>query len=245
MSFNFGISAESAVRNTRRSLAPWNIYDVKFMGVETRSFQGKKDPTASYKVLDIKFENEDGYYTKTLFYPKDGDTKRRSYKRNNGSEGFMPSNFESLIGIIHQTVQVICGQEGYAKFNTAAAKCKDFDMFVKLLMQITDKKKGTETKLKLVGRNRDGKVVADIPNVVGINPNAEHVADDSDNDTGERFISDNYIGNKLFFSEYEEGKRAEYLKAKPTNMESKETPLTDVAGIDKAPEDDFDIESLL
>lgn len=41
MSFNFGISAESAVRNARRPLAPWNIHDVKFIGVETRTFQGK------------------------------------------------------------------------------------------------------------------------------------------------------------------------------------------------------------
>ena len=32
MAFNFGISADSAVRNTRRPLTPWNIHDVKFMG---------------------------------------------------------------------------------------------------------------------------------------------------------------------------------------------------------------------
>lgn len=41
MAFNFGISAESAVRNSRRPLAPWGIYDVKFMGCEVREFAGK------------------------------------------------------------------------------------------------------------------------------------------------------------------------------------------------------------
>ena len=89
---------------------------------------------------------------------------------------------------------------------------------MKAFIQITDRKKGVETKLKLIGRNRDGKVVADIPNIVAINPNAENIAEDSSNDSGERFISDNYIGNKLFFSDYEEREREKYLKAKPTEM---------------------------
>lgn len=41
MNFNFGITAESAVKNVRRPLAPWNIYDVKFMGCEVKEFKGK------------------------------------------------------------------------------------------------------------------------------------------------------------------------------------------------------------
>ena len=240
MSFNFGISAESAVRNARRPLSPWNIYDVKFMGVETRTFQGKKDPSATYQVFDIKFENEDGYFTKTVYFPKDGDTKRRPYTRSNGTTGYMPSSLESLLGIVHQTVQVLCGDDGYARFREVAGKCKDFNTFLKAFIQITDKKKGTETKLKLVGRNRDGKVFADIPNVVGINPNAENIAEDSENDNGERYIADNYIGQKLYFTDYEEGKRNEYLNSKPTTIKT-EDPL----GIDKPSEDTFDLDNLL
>lgn len=243
MSFNFGLSAGSVVRNTRTQLKPWNIYDVKFVGVEARSFAGKKDPNATYKVFDIKFESEDGYFNKTIFYPKDGDTVRRSYNRSNGSKGYMPSNFESLIAIIHQTVQVLCGEEGYTKFNEIAGKCKDFDTFLKAFIQITDRKKGVETKLKLIGRNRDGKVVADIPNIVAINPNAENIAEDSSNDSGERFISDNYIGNKLFFSDYEEREREKYLKAKPAEMKA-EDPISDISGIDES-DDNFNLDSLL
>ena len=71
--FNFGISAESAVRNTRRPLSAWNIHEVEFKGCEIREFDGKKDPTAHYKVLAINFENEDGYFSLTNFFPKDGD----------------------------------------------------------------------------------------------------------------------------------------------------------------------------
>ena len=53
MSFNFAISSDSAVRNSRRPLAPWEIHDVKFKGAEIREFNGKKDPNAHYKLLSI------------------------------------------------------------------------------------------------------------------------------------------------------------------------------------------------
>ena len=55
MSFNFAISSDSAVRNTRRLLTPWEIHDVKFKGAEIREFNGKKDPNAHYKLLSIKY----------------------------------------------------------------------------------------------------------------------------------------------------------------------------------------------
>ena len=41
MAFNFGISADSAVRNARRPLAPWQIHEVTFSGCEIREFSGK------------------------------------------------------------------------------------------------------------------------------------------------------------------------------------------------------------
>lgn len=41
MAFNFGISNDSAVRNTRQQLKPWGIYDVEFKGCEIREFDGK------------------------------------------------------------------------------------------------------------------------------------------------------------------------------------------------------------
>mgnify|MGYP003489505553 FL=1 len=96
------------------------------------------------------------------------------------------------------------------------------------MIKITDKVKGKETKLKLIGKNRDGRVVADIPRIVGINKQ------------GESFISDNYIGDKLFFSDYEETQRAKYTKATPTEM-----PVNEVAVETPAKDDDLDLEDLL
>ncbi len=230
MGFNFGISADSAVRSTRRPLAPWNIYDVKFMGCEIKEFDGKKDPSAHYKVLAINFENEDGFHQVSLFFPKAGDDERRTYSSKNGGELVNPSNFEELMAKVKQTAQVLT-PAGFEKMQAASAKFKSFDDVAKALIAVTDKVKGTETKLKLVGRNRNGKVVASTPNVAGVY-------------NGELYIADNYIGDKLFFNEYEEGERQKYLSAKPTDMKAEE-PIADVAGIDTPTEDAFDLESLL
>ena len=231
--FNFGISKESAVKTVRPQLKPWNIYDVKFAGCEVREFAGKKDPSVTYKVLDIKFENEDGYFTVTKFFPKEGDEIRREVDGKNGGKRELASNFEELMNIVKQTAEVLT-PEGFKKMQEASAKFKSFDDVAKALITITDKVKGTATKIKLVGRNRDNRVVAEIPNITSVFD-------------GVATITDNYIGNKLFFSDYEEGKRAEYLKSKPTDMkEAKADPIMSVeAPAATADDSEFNLDDLL
>lgn len=230
MAFNFGIDDKPVVRNTRQQLKPWNIYDVKFTGCEIREFDGKKDPTAHYKVLAINFENEDGVFSVNQFFPKEGDDVRRSYDGKNGGKVEMPSNFETLMAIVKQTAMVL-NPKGFEAMQAASSKFKSFDDVASALIKITDKVKGTETKLKLIGRNRDGKVVAEIPRILGINKE------------GEAFVADNYIGSKLFFSDYEEGKRAEYLNSKPTDMEKKDD-LDNIASEQENNDDEFDLANL-
>ena len=183
--------------------------------------------------MDIKFENEDGYFTVTKFFPREGDDERRSYDGKNGGKVVMPSSFEELMALVKQTGQVL-NPEGFEKMQKASAKFKSFEDVAKSLKAITDKCIGTETKLKLVGRNRDGKVVAEIPRIVAINKQ------------GESFIADNYIGNKLYFSDYEETQRTKYLNAKPTEMKASEDPLakSETAEIDSSNEE-FSLDSLL
>lgn len=229
---NFAISKESAVRNVRRQLAPWNIYDVTFVGCEVREFKGTKDPNVTYQVLDIKFENEDGYFTVTRFFPKQGDDVRRKLPNKKGGEREVASNFEELMNIVKQTAEVLT-PEGFKKMSELSSKFRSFDDVAKALIAITDKVKGTKTKIKLVGRTRDNRVVAEIPTITSV---FEGVAT----------ITDNYIGNKLFFTPYEEGKRNEYLKGTPTDMEKvpASDPLMGVAQETPA-EEELDLESLL
>lgn len=226
MAFNFGISAESAVRSTRRPLSAWNIHEVEFKGCEIREFAGRKDPSAQYKVLAINFEGEDGYFSLTNFFPKDGDEVRREFDGKNGGKVVMPSNFEVLMAVVKQTAQVLT-PSGFEKMQAASSKFRNFDDVAKALIQITDKVKGTKTKIKLIGKNRDGKVVADIPRIVAINKE------------GEAFISDNYIGDKLFFTDYEETQRSKYVNATPTEMPS--DPIVEAT----KEEPEFDLNDLL
>ena len=211
--FNFGISKESAIKTVRPQLKPWNIYDVKFLGCEVREFAGKKDPSVAYKVLDIKFENEEGYFTVTKFFPKAGDDKRKEVNTKNGGKRELPSNFEELMNVVKQTAEVLT-PEGFKKMSELSAKFKSFDDVAKALIAVTDKVKGCETKIKLVGRNRDNRVVAEIPNITSVFD-------------GESKITDNYIGDKLFFSNYELDQRDAYLKAAPTDMKEKEETKKD------------------
>jgi hypothetical protein len=230
--FNFGISKESAVKTVRPQLKPWNIYDVKFMGCEVREFAGKKNPNEVYKVLDIKFENEDGYFTVTKFFPKQGDDVRREVDAKNGGKRELASNFEELMNVVKQTAEVL-NPGGFKKMSELSSKFKSFDDVANTLVKITDRVKGCDTKIKLVGRNRDNRVVAEIPNITGVFD-------------GVATITDNYIGNKLFFSDYEEKKRAEYLNSTPTTMseKAKVDPLMDT---DDLPMDDseLDLDNLL
>lgn len=231
--FNFGISKESAVKTIRPQLKPWNIYDVKFLGCEVREFPGKKDPNVTYKVLDIKFENDEGYFTVTKFFPKPGDDQRRKVKSSNGGEREMASNFEELMNIVKQTVEVLT-PEGFKTLSELSPKFKSFDDVTKVMIKVTDKVKGCETKIKLVGRNRDNRVVAEIPNITSVFD-------------GVATITDNYIGSKLFFSNWEEGQRNAYLNSKPTEMKATKTekdPLMDVPEPDTSDEE-LDLDNLI
>ena len=208
---NFGFSSASAVRNTRRPLAPWGIYKVKFTGAEIAVFKGSKDPSVEYKVLRFNFENEDGYYSESLFFPKEGDDVDREYENNGGTMKF-PSNFKVTMSTVKQTLQVL-SPKGWEAVQKASAKFKSFDDVANAAIKVLDKVKGTETEIKLVGRVSKGKVVAKIPTIIRYNKE------------GELYVSDNYIGTKLYFTDYEEGERNKYLNAKPTTPSPKtDTP---------------------
>lgn len=229
MSFNFGLSAESAVRSTIRPLAPWEIHDVEFKGAEIRKFQGKKDPNAVYELLTIKYGNEDGYFNVDLFFPKDGDDVRPEFDGQNGGKVHMASPFENTMAIIKQTVQIL-NPKGFDTLQKASAKCTSFEQLAGMVVKVLTPVIGKKIKIKLTGRNRDGKVVAQIPRILALNKEEE------------AFICDNYIGEKLFWSDYETTKRDEFLKAKPTDPDK---AVADTAGVDEAPKDDLDLDSLL
>lgn len=206
--FNFGsLATTQATSNAQQRLKPWGIYPVKFAGARKETIQGKKDPNKTYEILKVRFEGEDGYYEESIFFPKPEDTKRPVYQNKEGHEYEGASSFERTMTFIAQVSEVL-NPEGFKKMQAASSKFRSFDDVVSAFIKITDAVKGKETNLKLVGRVQNGNVVPALPKFVAVNKN------------GEKFTSDNFVGDKLFFSDYEEGKRAEYLNAKPTTMSS-------------------------
>ena len=231
--FNFGsLATTQATSNVQQRLKPWGIYPVKFAGARKETIQGKKDPSATYEILKVRFDGEDGYYEESIFYPKDGDDQRPTYTSKDGHEYQGASSFDRTMTFIAQVAEVL-NPEGFKKMQEASSKFKSFDDVVKAFITITDKVKGKETKLKLVGRTQNGNVVAALPKFVAVNKN------------GEKFTCDNFIGDKLFFSAYEETKKAEYLNAKPTEMSNSDSTMaTNVDGVSGGSED-IDFNSLL
>lgn len=232
--FNFGsLATTQATSNVQQRLKPWGIYPVKFSGARKETVKGKKDPNAVYEILKVRFDGADGYYEESIFYPKDGDEKRPTYKNKEGHEYQGASSFDRTMTFIAQVAEVL-NPEGFKKMQAASAKFRSFDDVVTAFIKITNSAKGKETNLKLVGRTQNGNIVASLPKFVAINKN------------GEKFTCDNFVGDKLFFSAYEESKKAEYLSAKPTNMDGGEnsTIAKEVDGKAEGSED-IDFESLL
>lgn len=233
--FNFGsLATTQATSNTQQRLKPWGIYPVKFSGARKETIQGKKDPSKTYEILKVRFDGEDGFYEESIFYPKPEDTERPKYKNSEGHEYEGASNFERTMTFIAQVSEVL-NPEGFKKLQAASSKFRSFDDVVTSFIKITDVVKGKETNLKLVGRIQNGNVIAALPKFVAINKN------------GEKFTSDNFLGEKLFFSAYEEAKKAEFANAKPTSMNQAAPSAAAAMAIDGvgASEEPVDFDALL
>lgn len=233
MAFNFGqIATTQATATVSRTLKPWAIYPVKFAGCRVDHIQGKKDPSQTYDILKIRFENEEGYYEESIFFPREGDDERPTYQNREGHDYQTPSRFEQTMAIIAQLGTVL-NREGFEKMQAASSKFRNFEDVCKALIAITDPVKGKETNIKLIGRNRDGRVSAALPRICGVNKQ------------GELFTSDNFIGDKLFFTTYEENQISAYQNAKPTDMSKTESNPSDLLNPTSDDSDDSDVTLLL
>lgn len=231
MELNFNLSATPSVSTSKPRLKPYEIHRVKLADVKVETLKGKKDPDAVYEILKVRFENNDGYYEESIFFPKEGDDKRPTRQNKEGHEVESPSNFERTMSFIAQLGTVIAPKE-FEKlkgisFKTFGELCENF-------INILKPKFGTETNLKLIGAtDKDGNFVPRLPYFLALNKQ------------GEVFVSDNFIGENLFFTEYDL-KRKEDLKAKkPTDVDAieKKNSAADAAS-DIASVDAIDFNSL-
>lgn len=150
--------------------------------------------------MRTKFEGKDGIFEETTFCPKDGDEVRA---KNGDRES--PSNLERFQFFVAQLGEQLC-PERYAKFKGRQYDLpNDFERMIKDLGEVLKPAVGKTFKLKLIG-NKKGEAV--LPYFVNIN--REGVA----------YTSNNFLGDKVFFTPYELETMEKQKNTKPTDMDA-------------------------
>lgn len=207
-SFSFDATAGASQSTAKSRLPGNNIYTVKFDGCEIKDIQGVKDPTALYKVLSLKFSNDEGSYDHTVFEPKGDDYKRtdKEFTNKNGNIEKIPqaSNVESLMLFLKHVIDSV--NPTIAKQIDSGEKklgAKSWDELRNLISNILNAGKGAQTKIKLL-KNKAGE--ATFPGFFT-----------AVNRDGKAYIRNNFVGEKVAFTAYEVDRIKNENTAKPTD----------------------------
>lgn len=208
-SFSFDATAGASQSTAKPRLLGNNIYTVKFDGCEIKDIQGVKDPTALYKVLSLKFSNDEGSYDHTVFEPKGDDYKRtdKEFTNKNGNIEKIPqaSNVESLMLFLKHIIDAV--NPTVAKQIDSGEKklgAKSWDELRNLISNILNAGKGAQTKIKLL-KNKAGE--ATFPGFFT-----------AVNRDGKAYIRNNFVGEKVAFTAYEIDRIKNENTAKPTDV---------------------------
>src|SRR5574344_545788 len=196
MGFDFEETAGTSQNGLRKQLEGNKIHDVEFKGCESRTTSTDKN------ILEIKFENEEGVFTKTVWEPKDDDYKDRPSK----IEGYVdsPSNVKCMMLMFKHlidTVNPTLASEIDSKKRSISAK--SWEELCKLMVEMTNPGKGTKLQIKLIKNNKGE---GDFPYFASYNK--EHVI----------YMRTNFIGKKLFFTNKELTSIKKFESAKPTSI---------------------------
>jgi len=209
MNFNFNsLSEQNFTSNAGAHLHPYGIYKVNLTKIEKTEIKGSKDPNAIYPVITLEFTgvgDDKGTFSTNLFIPSsEQDMERPTFKNNEGHEYNRPSRFENFQFTLMQIVHAL-NPAGEEKIKANASKIKTIDQFVDLIIKALTGKNNVETDLKLVGRKNNGTIYSTLPAACGLNKNNE-------------VFPVNFIGENLFFTNFELTQQKAYQNAKPTNM---------------------------
>lgn len=229
MDFNFNsLATNNFSSNSGSHLRPYNIYKVNLTKIEKTELKGSKDPNAVYPIVALEFTGcgeDKGIFSTNLFIPtSEKDMERPTYQNNNGHDYQRPSRFENFQYTLMQIVHAL-NPDGEEKIKANASKIKTIDQFIDLIIKALKGKDKVETNLKLVGRNNNGTIYAALPNACGLNKSNE-------------VFPVNFIGDNLFFTNYELQQQKNYQNAKPTDMSQTEN------NPDVNDNDDLDISDL-
>ena len=211
MSFSFNTTAGASQSSTKSRLAGNDIYDVKFDGCEIVDIKGVKEPDKIYKVLKLKFSNEEGTFEHTVFEPRPEDFTRgeSEYTTKEGKKEKIPqaSGVENIMLLFKHAIDSIAPAIGKEIDNgTKNLGAADWNGLRTLVAKILDSGKDKEFQIKLLKNNKGE---ATFPGFFsGITKE------------GKAYVRNNFIGTKLAFSTYEITRINNEATAKPTSVSS-------------------------
>lgn len=230
MNFNFSNLNNSNFTSTAgQYLKPYDIYNVNLTKIEKTELKGSKDPNAVYPIVALEFTStgdNKAVFSTNLFIPtSEQDIERPKFKNNEGHEYERPSRFENFQYTLMQIVEVL-NPAGAEKIKQNGDKIKTIDQFIDLILKALANKNTITTNLKLVGRNNNGTVYAALPNACGLTKEGG-------------VFPINFIGENLFFTNYELTQQKAYRNATPTSMNNTDDEINP----DKA-DGDIDLEGI-
>ena len=231
MDFNFSnLGNQNFSSNAGAYLKPYDIYKVNLTKIAKTELKGSKDPNAVYPIVALEFtecgETKRTFSTNLFIPTSEKDMERPTFKNKDEHEYNRPSRFEEFQFTLMQIVHAL-NPAGEEKIKANASKIKSIDQFIDLVIKALAGKEKIATDLKLVGRNNNGTIYAALPSACGLTKEGE-------------IFPTNFIGENLFFTNYELTQQKNYKNAKPTNMD-KESVGSDP---DKNEGDDLDIDNL-
>jgi hypothetical protein len=206
MNFNFSETAGLGESNGAQQLEGNKIHTVKFDGCEATDL---KD--GQYKTLRIKFSNDEGVFTHTIFEPRDGDDQDTQ-----GTYGPNPAPLKEMITLLRHLGAAVSPNLVEA-LNTMPNNLS-WDQFRKKVVDASADGIGKTTKIKLFKREKtdvntgEKRVNAEFPRYI--------IAYDRE---GKLYMRTNFIGDKTYFTTKELQKMQAEATAKPTSSDEFDT----------------------
>lgn len=194
MTFNLGSTKGTATMR----LKAWGIYNVTFKGIDY--VEGTNKEGNPWRAMKPKFSSEEGIFEPLIFCPGDKGNERASGETN-GKPWELPSALETLMFTASHLGEQL-SPDRFEKMRKLTFELpEDFKKFVDTLNKVLEPAVNKQTKLKLIGNSKG---YASLPSFVSIGKD------------GEAYISNNWLGDTVAFSDYEVKKMNEQKNAKPT-----------------------------
>jgi len=227
MNFNFSETAGLGESNGAKQLEGNKIHTVKFDGCEAVDL---KD--GQYKTLRIKFSNEDGAFTHTIFEPRDGDDQDTQ-----GTYGPNPSPVKEMITLLRHLAAAV--SPGLMEAINTMPNNLSWDQFRQKVVEASADGIGKTTKIKLLKREKtdqntgEKRINAEFPRYI--------IAYDRE---GKLYMRTNFIGDKTYFTTKELQKMRTEAAAKPTSADDFDNETTSTKPVNQLADPDFDDELL-